>query len=290
MKDFYLLTTEHLESCLWFRDEDDFKVAMNYVAIQAACCPDVDVLAFILMSNHVHFVLLGTNEDVRRFAEMFKGRYSRYYGNKYGVKAFLRRNDVDVKLVEYEYDSWERVIAYVQMNCVAANICAHPSQYQWGTGNLFFTQTKPSGKRLEEMSARARQRILHSNNVDLPLNWRVLEDGYIDSRSYVNVEMVESMFRTPRRMNYYLITSSKAKKKIEAAEDNLPSFRDQTILNILPELCRSLFQKESFEYLTETEQSEFARQIRFRFSSDANQIARVCGITYAKAARLLDSL
>ena len=46
MKDFYLLTTEHLESCLWFRDEDDFKVAMNYVAIQAACCPDVDVLAF----------------------------------------------------------------------------------------------------------------------------------------------------------------------------------------------------------------------------------------------------
>ena len=140
------------------------------------------------------------------------------------------------------------------------------------------------------MSARARQRILHSNNVDLPLNWRVLEDGYIDSRSYVNVEMVESIFRTPRRMNYYLITSSKAKKKIEAAEDNLPSFRDQTILNILPELCRSLFQKESFEYLTETEQSEFARQIRFRFSSDANQIARVCGITYAKAARLLDSL
>lgn len=33
---------------------------------------------------------------------------------------------------------------------------------------------------------------------------------------------------------------------------------------------------------------ESARQLRLRFSADANQIARVCGLTYADAARLLD--
>ena len=60
MKMIYLLSTDHFEDSLWFRDEEDFKVAMNYVAIQAVCSPDVVVLAFILMSNHVHFVLLGT--------------------------------------------------------------------------------------------------------------------------------------------------------------------------------------------------------------------------------------
>lgn len=38
------------------------------------------------------------------------------------------------------------------------------------------------------------------------------------------------------------------------------------------------------------EQVELARQIRFRFSADANRIARVCGISYAETARLLDSL
>ena len=45
MKKIYLLTTAHLEDGLWFRDEEDFKVAMNYLAIQAACCPEVIVLA-----------------------------------------------------------------------------------------------------------------------------------------------------------------------------------------------------------------------------------------------------
>ena len=51
MKKIYLLSTDHLEDGLWFRDDEDFCVAMNYVAIQAASSPEVAVLAFILMSN-----------------------------------------------------------------------------------------------------------------------------------------------------------------------------------------------------------------------------------------------
>ncbi len=69
----------------------------------------------------------------------------------------------------------------------------------------------------------------------------------------------------------------------------MPAFKDQTILAALPDLCMSLFQKKSFQQLSAKEQAEFARQIRFRFSADATQIARVCGISYADAARLLDS-
>ena len=61
------------------------------------------------------------------------------------------------------------------------------------------------------------------------------------------------------------------------------------VLAVLPDLYRSLFQKTSFDELNEKEQSELARQIRFRFSADVTQIARVCGISYAEAANLLDS-
>lgn len=289
MKDFYLLTTEHLENGLWFRDDSDFKVAMNYVAIQAACCPDVDILAFILMSNHVHFVLYGRLMDVERFICQFKRRYSQYFRNRHGVQSFLRRNKVDIRPVNYVDDSLRRAIAYVQMNCVAANICLHPSQYQWGTGNSFFTQSRLSGRPISDLSERARERILRSNCDCLPKDWILSEDGYIYPQSYIDIRTVETVYRTPRRMNYFLSSSSKARTRIETAEDKLPSFRDQTILSVLPELCKSMFNKNSFEDLSETEQNEFVRQVRFRFSADANQIARVCGITYAEAARLLDN-
>ena len=33
-KKIWLVSTDHLEDGLWFREEDDFKVGMNYVAVQ----------------------------------------------------------------------------------------------------------------------------------------------------------------------------------------------------------------------------------------------------------------
>lgn len=291
MKRIYLLTTEHLENGLWFREEADFKVAMNYVAIEAARHPDVAVLAFTLMSNHVHFVLKGLRERVEGFVNRFKHRYAIYYRRKYGVKKFLRRNELDVKEIPYDDEAPEKVIAYTVMNAVAAGICAHPSQYPWGTGHLYFsTPTTQNASRLKDFSIRAIKRIIHSDEESLPENWHLGKDGYILPQDYVDVKSVEALFRRPQRMNYFLNTSSKAKKRLEIADGRLPAFRDQTILAALPDLCRSLFQKEVFQQLSVEEQSEFARQIRFRFSADATQIARVCGITYAQAARLLDGM
>ena len=292
----YLVTTEHLEDGLWFRDEEDFRVAMNYVAIQAASSPEVIVLAFILMSNHVHFVLIGTEKDVRAFVERFKARYSLYLRRKYGSGEFLRRNKVKVQEIPCgngvrpeDEDAVEKAIAYVHMNCVAANICSSPNQYPWGSGNCFFNSTPRSGKPVAELSGRARKRLFRTENVCLPDNWKVNDAGYIPPEEYVDVKAVERIFRTPRRMNYYLANSSKAKKRMER-DDNLPSFKDQSILAALPDLCRSLFGKRRFNELSLEEKREFARQIRYRFSAEPNQIARVCGMTYAEAAQLLDSV
>lgn len=290
MKKIFLLTTAHLEDGLWFREEDDFRVAMNYVAIQAASSPEVVVLAFVLMSNHVHFVVMGQREYVLKFINQFKHRYSLYFRRKYGIKEFLRGNGADIRPVQFEDEEVERAIAYVQMNPVAANICAHPSQYPWGTGNTFFSGLAPAGKRLDDYSARALQQILRSECDSLPGDWTIGEGGYIYPFSYVDVKAVEEIFHTPRRMNYFLNSSSKAKKRMESADDNLPAFRDQSILAAMPDLCRSLFKKAGFEELSPEEQTEFARQLRFRFSADANQIARVCGITYAQAAQVLDNI
>jgi hypothetical protein len=131
--------------------------------------------------------------------------------------------------------------------------------------------------------------MLHSESGDVPEEWIIGDGGYILPSSYVDVKGVEKIFRSPQRLNYFLRSSSKAKKRLEA-DENLPAFRDQTILAALPDLCKSLFQKDSFGQLKPEEQSELAHQIRYRFSADATQIARVCGISYAAAAQLLDTV
>ena len=289
MRKYYLVTTDHLKVGLWFRDERDFRAGMNFVAIQAFES-QVTVLAFILMSNHLHFVVAGRWVDVKAFIDGIKSRYSRYLNHKYGTSEFLRRNKVTIEEVSSLNEGLERAIAYTQMNCVAANICSHPSQYPWGTGSLFFNASKRSGKPLGGLSKRAQIRLLHCCKVDLPADWLISEEGYILPESYVNVAFVESVYRRASRMNYFLVNSSKAKRKIENADDHHPAFRDQVILAALPDLFRSLFGKQCFGELTPSEQTESLRQIQRRFCSNVHQIARVTGLTYEAAARMLDSV
>lgn len=334
----WLVTTEHLEDRLLFRDVQDFVVGMNYVAVQAFRFEGF-VLSFVLMSNHLHFVLRCNREQAEACINGFKTSFSRYLWKKYGSREHLRRLKVDYKLIEGE-EALEWAVAYVQMNPVAANVCVSPFDYPWGTGNCFFrfstergtagavgsaratsavgavdatgaagvvgavnavakggkgkSQGVPRGAMPDRqqltvgaMSARQRLRILHTR-APLPEEWLVDPAGYVLPESYVRKEWVEAAYHTPRRMQFFLQNSSKAKLRMEMDDANLPAFRDQVILAAVPDLCQSLFRRQSVKELAEEQKVELLRQLRFRFSAGPNQLARVTGLTYENAARYLD--
>ncbi len=285
--DFYLVTTDHLEECIWFRDEEDFKAAMNAVAIYSHVF-HVNILTFILMSNHVHFFLECTYAEALVFINAFKRHHSRYMYNKYGVREMLRDNHVDIEKIECTEESVERVIAYILMNCVAANICLHPADYPWGTGSVFFRSRSRKGTPVSRFSKRELIRLLHSK-ADLPAGYLIGEEGYILPESYVPVQFVESIFRSPARMNYFLQNSSKAKQRLNISNPNLPAFKDQVIVAGIKDLCHSLFQKRELAELTPDQRAELLKQIRYRFSSHIQQIARVTGIPYDQVVNLLES-
>ena len=278
--DYWLVTTEHLKDRLWFRDEEDFKVGMNQVAVLAATI-SVQVLAFILMSNHVHFVLGGTKDDATDFITAFKKRFSQYYAKKYSAKEFLRENEVDFRELNLNDESLERAIAYVQMNSVAANICLSPSGYPWGTGGLFFNENKTKGKAIGELSKRECIKLLRSRAL-LPSGY-IVSEGIVLPSSYVDVQMVESLFKSAKRMNYFLQSSSKAKLVKEA-----PSFKDQLIVSAMQDLTVSLFRKKTFGDLTNLQKSEILKQLRYRFSSEPNQLSRISGISFEDVCRMLE--
>ena len=171
------------------------------------------------------------------------------------------------------------------MNSVAANICLEPSGYPWGTGNVFFNDNPFPGRCLKEFSGRAQMRMLKSN-VMLPGDYKIGSGGYILPESYVGVKGVEALFRTPKRLGYFLRTSSKARQRLEGRV--APSFRDQNILSASEDLCHSLFRVNRISDLGVEQKTELLRQLGRRFSADLNQICRVTGIPYEEAARMLD--
>lgn len=286
---YFFITTEHLIDGLWFKDEEDFRTGMNYVAVLSYVF-GIKVIAFILMSNHVHFLIVCRNRvEAEAFINEFKRRYSRYYRIKYGVKEFLRGNGVDIQEITAEDEAVERVIAYINVNSVSANICLSPSGYPWGTGDCFFNFNRAKEITLERLSGREMIRILHSGT-KLPPEWTLRDGKYIDPASYVDCESVEKIFRTPKRMNYFLANSSKARKALANNESITPKFRDQIIVAAIPDLCYSMFRKQSAAELDSRQLIMFLKQLRARFCADVNQVARVVGLPYEAVAKMLDDI
>lgn len=283
---FILISTAHLREGLWFKDDDDYRAGMNYVAIVSFLL-GIPVLAFVLMSNHVHMVLACSEKEAMAFISAYKKLYSYYYRVKYNHKEFLRENGCDLRSLSRDDESLERAIAYVQMNPVAANICLNPTQYPWGTGTSFFDMRPEAGELLGEYSFRQQIRLFHSK-VRLPQEYR-LENGHIRPRSFVKTQWVEAIFRTPKRMHYFLVNSSKAKSRIENREPFLPAFRDQSLAASMTDLCRSLFGQETMENLAREQQAEVIRQLRYRFGADIVQVSRVSGIPYETVCQFIDT-
>jgi len=278
---FWLVTTDHLTDRIWFREDDDFKAGMNYVALLAANCRAC-IMAFILMSNHVHFILGGSKAGASNFIENFKKLYSQYFQSKYNFKELLRNNRTDIREVYVGDESFERAIAYVQMNCVVANICISSTAYQWGTGNVFFNESPVQGTLVGDMKVADRRKMLHSKR-DVPSDFIVTENGYISPSSYVQIEYVESVFRTPKRMLYFLLNTSKSKQ-----HTSIPSFSDQVLFSAIQNLSMSAFDEKNLKNLCSEKMSQLLKQVRYRFSTDVRQIARVTGIPAEEVEGLID--
>lgn len=281
-KIFWLVTTDHLTDRIWFKDDEDFKAAMNIVAVLSTM-KGVYIVSFILMSNHVHFLLGCDRYQAEVFITRFKKMYSQYYSKKYGSCELLRDNAVDFQQIVIGDESFERGVAYVLMNSVAAKICLHASGYPWGTGACFFNPTPATGTRIRDMSGRAKVRMLHSK-LPVPDDYIVNEQGFVNPSCYVPVKFVESVFRTPSRMTFFLNNSSKAKRVKET-----PAFKDQVIGAAIQDLLVSLYRKHSLDGLDNRQKGELFKQVKFRFSADPAQIARVCGESYEKVCELLES-
>ena len=282
---FFLISSKHLEQSLWFRDAEDFIVAMNYIAVLSVTT-GVNILAFILMSNHVHFVLECSYEEAKHFFDALKRLYGAYYHNKYGTIEPLRRNGADIQELFLAKESLERAIAYVLMNCVAANICADPYGYPWSSISCIFNMNKTSGTGVCSIRPHRLRSIIRSKTV-LPNDYILGDGGYILPVSYIKRDFVESLYQSPKRFNYFLNNSSKAKEHLE--KNAAPSFSDQLIVAASSDLCRSLFRKNTVAELEDFEKANLINQIKRRVNSDPSQLARVLEIPYPVVCQILDS-
>lgn len=112
---FYHVCTDGLEQVTLLKDEDDFKTAWNYLAL-SAWRNGVSVVAFTLMSNHVHELLACKKAgQADKTIKLYKKLISTFLRRKYGLSQTLHRTRDCISVID-SIQYLKNCIAYILRN------------------------------------------------------------------------------------------------------------------------------------------------------------------------------
>ncbi|MDR3448788.1 MAG: transposase [Alphaproteobacteria bacterium] len=113
-----------------FFGEEDYKA---YLSLLKEACEKarIRVQAYCLMTNHVHLVLVPSEESGLRPIGEAHRRYTRYMNMKKGWRGYLWQGRFGSYPMDEAY--LYEAVRYVELNPVRAGLCQHPGDYRWSS-------------------------------------------------------------------------------------------------------------------------------------------------------------
>ena len=113
-----------------FFDEADYRM---YLSLLKEKCEEsgAKILAYCLMSNHVHLIVTPSHEQGLRFLGEAHRRYTRYINARHDWRGYLWQGRFSSFPMDDRY--LYEALRYVELNPVRAGLCGHPAQYRWSS-------------------------------------------------------------------------------------------------------------------------------------------------------------
>jgi REP element-mobilizing transposase RayT len=272
---FYHLSTKPLENGIIFQDDEERRIAMNWVAILSKEF-NIEVLAFALMSNHFHFIVKGRLIDGLTFFRMLKKRLSTFFSRK-GRTSVMDHVDVDPNTPAItSLKQFRNEIAYVIRNPYVARTDVNPFAWPWCSGYLYFNPflLAMDSQPVETLTFRERREITRSSDVNLDPSFRV-RNGMILPESFVNYQLVEQLFPHAQKFAWWVLKNVEA--QIETAErlGEKPFLNDDELFVTTQQLARSLFTCDGVKDLSIQQRKVLAVNIKTKWSASNGQVARM---------------
>ena len=275
-KDYFHVCTKGSDLPWMFRDDADFIAGVNRVGI-CVLTTRTEVFAFTLMDTHVHFVLYGSMPDCKNFIKRYKQLTGRWIYEKYGISGHL--TDVNTSIIHIvSKEHLMEEVAYLDRNSIAAGYRNLPTEYPWGSAKYMFKEEHASDnrkyRRVCEISNSDLRDILASRVIP-PSDWEIDTNGMINPRCFINVNLLESLFRTPNRYIYFL--SKKVEGDVEMRHNQgVKSFiPDRELRLVIDDILRRVYCVDKVALLDFKSKISLAKTLRYEYASTLKQIARL---------------
>ena len=277
---FYHVCTNGLEDLVLLRDEDDFRTAWNYLAL-AAWRSEIFIVAFILMSNHIHTLAACLNTDqVNHFIKLLKHLISKYLHHKYGLRQTLHNTQDCISHID-SIHYLKNCIAYILRNALSAKICIKIEDYPWSSYGSYFSS---KGKRqssipVSTLSCRKKRQILKTD-MDLskcPLT--IDKNGMIDPASFVRSDIAEKAYwNSGKSFLHFLGTCNDTKMEYELACQPLLHINDMEMSENIKRYISTRFNGRDLSELTTSEKCSILKRLFFKHKTSIPQLSRILGL------------
>ncbi len=285
---FYHICTDGLEQVVLLRDEDDYKVAWNYLAL-SAWKTGAQVAAFTLMSNHIHeLVACRDVEQASKTIRLFKKLLSQYLKKRYGMSKTLHETKDCISHID-DVQYLKNCIAYIHRNAVSAKICAKPEDYRWSSYTCFFSPVRQNcGTTVSELGYTRKRKLLKTafDLSECPL--RIDSEGLITLESFVCVDIVEKAYmHSGKSFLYFLGCCNDSKMEYELACRPLMHISDHDLYETFTNYVAKRFHNKDLSELTAADKCSMLKSIFFSNKTSIPQLSRILGLPRNLVHRIL---
>lgn len=254
---------------------EDFRFAMNLLARCSKEAPDIVIVAFAVMSNHIHIVLACEESRAVEFFQLFRKRLARYMAFHSEIR-LPREFQMELKPIK-DLKTMRSTIAYVNRNGYVADSHYTPFSYPWSSGKYCFN-TIPAHTTLSEYSDAQIRSWFRGRKPNLPASTK-MENGHVLPIEWCAVPTGMAMFRDAH--HYFSMVS----KNIEAYSEVSESIGDDEFLTdseafaLATRIIRDAYNADRVKDLTKAQLMDVARSLHFDYHSSNGQIRRVLGLS-----------
>lgn len=268
---FWHLCTPGNASGIIFRNNEDYRFAMNLVARTKLEMPYVKILSFALMSNHVHFVLSCTRDMASEFFKVFKKRLQRYLISQYGDDCLDGFTENLIPILDLK--QLRNTIVYVNRNGFVVHPEHTPFSYPWGTGRYYFNSLAIQQKRSDLAYCQIRN-MFRSRYIVIPDDFLII-DGHIAPVSYCELEEGMSYFRDAHHYFVAVSRNVEAYTEIAAILNEKEFLTDDELFNCTLKICRTKYNNAKIKSLELEQKVELANELHYTYKASNEQIGRI---------------
>lgn len=259
---------------LVFKTDEDFCAGMSILAVCAKMFPHIRIFAFQLMSNHVHFVVVGDETGIQEFFAYFKERLGKHFGGQVDLSQFQLKLFL---ISDLQY--FRNAIVYANRNGFVVNDNVTPFSYPWGTSPYFF---QPLLVRLARSSAKPigvvqLRQLMHSRSADAYKDTMTI-DGYASPLEFCDIASAEGCFRDAKHYFYLISRNIESYSNVAKSLGESIYYTDNDLFASAQKKAIEQFGSKDLQTLTASQKIELARYLHYNYNAGDNQLQRMLRI------------